>query len=205
MSRLYQACSTAISNHSILRSIFVDTPDRTLQVVLDQVKPEFNVITCDDPETYVTEQSKEKPTPMTKRGALLTSFTVVASKTRPEWAFIIHISHAQYDGSSLPLLWQAIAEAYDGKELQPTPQFRDVVYCHLGQDYPETLAFWKSNLQGVSTASTDPFGTTSVPSSPRRNNTQPITIRREIKHELHMRDTTVFTLVMASIAWAISK
>ncbi|KAL4787135.1 hypothetical protein BJX76DRAFT_354543 [Aspergillus varians] len=207
MDRLYQACAKVMAHYSILRTLFVSTDTRILQVILEEVQPKFHFMECDDPETYIAERSKEKPAPTTKQGELPVSFTVVTSSTRSEWAFIVRLSHAQYDGSSLPFLWQAIATAYDGKELQPPTQFRDVVYNRLGDDHLEALSFWQGYLQKTFQEGTDPLQTTQILSSPSgsRSHIEPLTLRREVDHHPRLPDITVATLVKASIAYVLSR
>ncbi|KAL2851264.1 hypothetical protein BJX68DRAFT_266172 [Aspergillus pseudodeflectus] len=202
--RLYQACAKVMSHYSILRTIFVGTGERILQVILRNVDPAFHFVQRDDPQSYIAHRSKDTIAATTEQGELLVSFTIVTSRTRPDWGFIVRLSHAQYDGSSLPFLWQAIAAAYEGKELPPTTQFREVVYNRLGEDHPESVSFWNDYLQKASEKSTDPLGTTCMPGSPQSDAT-PLTVRREIEHNCRLPDITPSTLVKASVAWVLSR
>ncbi|KAL3461145.1 hypothetical protein BJX64DRAFT_289525 [Aspergillus heterothallicus] len=203
--RLYEACARVLSHYSILRTIFVNVGEQILQVILKHVDPEFHFLEYDDPQSYIVNRSRDKPEATTKQGELLVSFTFITSRTRPDWGFIVRLSHAQYDGSSLPFLWQAIAAAYEGKELPATTQFRDVVYSRLINDHPESLAFWQDYLQSLSRESADPLGVTSTLQSPQGNDATPLTVRREIEHNFRLPDITAVTLVMASTAWVLSR
>jgi hypothetical protein len=193
-----------MSHYSILRTIFVGTGERILQVILRNVDPAFHFVQRDDPQSYIAHRSKDTIAAKTEQGELLVSFTIVTSRTRPDWGFIVRLSHAQYDGSSLPFLWQAIAAAYEGKELPPTTQFREVVYNRLGEDHPDSVSFWHDYLQNASEKSTDPLGTTCIPPSPQSDAT-PLTVRREIEHNCRLPDITPSTLVKASVAWVLSR
>ncbi|KAL5362552.1 hypothetical protein BJX96DRAFT_186106 [Aspergillus floccosus] len=206
MDRLYRACSKVMLHYSILRTIFVGTDERMLQVILHRADPMFDYVECDDPRTYISERSQERIEPTTNHGQMLVSFTVVTSKAHPEWAFLVRLSHAQYDGSSLPFLWQAIAAAYEDRDLQPTTQFREVVYNRLGDDHSKPLSFWQTYLQNASKESADPLGVTSIARGPRSDDTfTPLTVRREVDHHPRLPDITLATLVKASIAWVLSK
>ncbi|KAL2858512.1 hypothetical protein BJY01DRAFT_241841 [Aspergillus pseudoustus] len=204
IGRLSQACAKVMSHYSILRTIFVSTPERMLQVILRTVDPIFHFMEHDDPQSYIAHRLREKITATTKQGELLVSFTVVTSRTRPDWGFIVHLSHAQYDGSSLPFLWQAIAASYEGRELPPTTQFREVVYNRVGKHHPQSLSFWYEYLQNASEKSTDPLGVTCIPSAPQSDAT-PLTLRREIEHNCRLSDITPSTMVKASVAWVLSR
>ncbi|KAL3447165.1 hypothetical protein BJX65DRAFT_308229 [Aspergillus insuetus] len=202
--RLYQACAKVVAHYSILRTTFVGSGERTLQVILRNIDPAFHFVERDDPQSYIAHRSKDTIPATTEQGKLLVSFTVVTSRTRPDWGFIVRLSHAQYDGSSLPFLWQAIAEAYEGRELLPTTQFHKVVYNRLGENHPESLSFWRDYLQNASEESTDSLGTTRLPISPQSDAT-PLTIRREIEHNCRLPDITPSTLIKASVAWVLSR
>ena len=59
MDRLYQARSKVILHYSILRTIFVGTDDRMLQVILNRADPVFYRVECDNPER---SQERIEPT-----------------------------------------------------------------------------------------------------------------------------------------------
>jgi aryl carrier-like protein len=81
--RLYQACAKVMSHDTILRTIFVGSGERMLQVILRNIDPAFHFVERDDPQSYIAHRSKDTIPATTEQGKLLVSFTVVTSRTRP--------------------------------------------------------------------------------------------------------------------------
>ncbi|KAI9035886.1 uncharacterized protein KD926_002640 [Aspergillus affinis] len=70
------------------------------------------------------------------------AFTIVTNLTRQQWMLIIQISHAQYDGFSVPVLWEDLITAYQGGGLRErTIHGRDVlpaIECYTPSRPPPT-------------------------------------------------------------------
>ena len=71
------------------------------------------------------------------------SFNLVTSRIKQCSALILRISHAQYDGASMPLLWETIKKAYDNEPLTPVEQFKDVAYKRMGDLNKSEISFWR--------------------------------------------------------------
>ena len=203
IDRLRMACSKVISHHSILRTIFAAINDHYLQVILREAEPLFDVVEYEDTEAYMTQESRQKLAPYTPLWSLPVGFTVVTSPTCQKVVFVLRISHAQYDGSSLPILWQSIVAAYSGYVLPRTMEFKDVVYHRLGSDHEEAFSFWREYLQDASAAALDPLKITTIP--PPLNEKNPTTVRREISELCVLPNVTLATLVKAAMAWLLSQ
>ncbi|OQD78770.1 hypothetical protein PENANT_c082G03126 [Penicillium antarcticum] len=157
INKLKIACRKVVAHHSILRTIFLKTNHRFLQVILREVEPVLHFVQHDDPRAYVARESEQKVQPSTSQGTLPTSFTLITSPIEQCSALILRISHAQYDGASIPLLWKAITKAYHDEPLPQAVQFKDVAYKRMGHlNKPETL-FWRQYLQGAPSAALDPL------------------------------------------------
>jgi amino acid adenylation domain-containing protein len=204
IDRLRIACKKLMTHYSILRTVFVDIDDRIFQVILREVEPVFDVVECEDPEAYITQESQRKISPSLPRGLLPMSFSVVTSPNGPGCIFILRISHAQYDGASLHLLWQALAAAYEGNTLPKVVQFSEVVYNRLNDTNDEAFSFWKEYLQDASVASLDFLRVTSTPVSQQNNSTAVTSARREITRSCFISEITSSTLVKAALIWKLS-
>ena len=202
IDRLRQACSTTVAHHSILRTVFVTSNDRYLQVIFREAEPAFDVVECENPETYMTQESRQKLKSSTALWSMPVGFTAVKSRSRPDVVFIVRISHAQYDGPSLPVLWQSLVAAYKGYVLETAFQFRDVVYHRLGVGHEEDFAFWRNYLQDAPPAALDPLNVTGLSSS-LGSQSEPITVRQEIDQLDKLPDVTTATLVKAALAWTV--
>ncbi|OQE20976.1 hypothetical protein PENFLA_c015G04071 [Penicillium flavigenum] len=200
IDRLRSACMRVMSHHSILRTVFASFEERLFQIILREVEPAFEVIVCDDPEPYIIQESQRQRETFTAQGSMPVGFTVVTNDSREKFVFVVSISHAQYDGSSLPFLWDAIATAYQGHVLPKTVQFKDVVYNRLSDDNTEAFSFWSNYLQNTPAPALDPLGITDIPLSTKNDTSA----RREINHPTLLPDTTVSTLVKAAFSWVLS-
>ena len=202
--RLRMACQNLMAHYSILRTVFLDIEDRIFQVILQEVEPVFDVVECEDPEAYITKESQRKISPSLPRGSLLMSFTVVTSPNGPGCIFILRISHAQYDGASLHLLWQALAAAYEGNTLPKAVQFSEVVYNRLNDTNDEAFSFWRKYLQNASVSTLDFLRVTSTPVPQENNSTAVTSARREITRSCFISEITSSTLVKAALIWKLS-
>lgn len=204
IGRLRKACSATVAHHSILRTLFAVSNERYFQVILREVEPAFEVLECDDPEAYMSQESRRKLEPSTALWSMPVGFTVVASRASQNVVFIIRISHAQYDGPSLSVLWNSIVAAYRGYTLEKAAQFKDVVYHRLGSDHEEAFSFWRKYLQDAPPAAWDPLNVTGISSSPE-NQANPTTVRQEIDQLGKLPEVTMATLVKAALAWSLSE
>ncbi|KAJ6167355.1 hypothetical protein N7497_000198 [Penicillium chrysogenum] len=200
IDRLRSACMRVMSHHSILRTVFASFEEKLFQVILRGVEPAFEVIVCEDPEPYIIQESQRQRETSTAQGSMPVGFTVVTNDSREKFVFVVSISHAQYDGTSLPFLWDAIATAYQGHVLPKTVQFKDVVYNRLSDDNTEAFSFWSNYLQNTPALALDPLGITDIPLSTKNDTSA----RREINYPTLLPDTTVSTLVKAAFSWVLS-
>ena len=202
--RLRMACSKVVSQYSILRTVFVEHDDRFFQVILRSVEPEFSLLECEDPEAYLSFETKRRIAPSTPRGVIPVSFSVVTSSTSNKCAFIARLSHAQYDGACLNILWKAIGAAYQGETLSVAAKLGDVVHHRLGHNHPDSLTFWRTYLHGASMRALDPLHITPSPGVPE-NQASSRTSCREIRQPAPLTEATVATLIKAVLAWLFSQ
>ncbi|KAJ5971198.1 AMP-dependent synthetase/ligase [Penicillium vulpinum] len=199
INRLKTACRNVVAHHSILRTVFMEANGRFLQVILREVQPVLNVVECDDPQAYVGRESKEKVPPFTAQGAMPVSFTLVTSPIKQCSALILRISHAQYDGASIPLLWKAITKAYHNEPLPQAVQFKDVAYKRMGDLNKAEVSFWRRYLQGVPSAALDPLRQTGK----ARISDNDIVEKRQTSMPSLPPDMTISTLVKAAFSWIL--
>lgn len=204
VDRLYRACSQVLSRYSVLRTIFVTVNHRMFQIVLREVEPIFNLVEDEDPESYMAQLSRQKLTPSTVQGSIIVNFTVVTSPIRPDCVFILNISHAQYDGSCLAILWEAIIAAYEGHEMPDALEFSELVYHRLGNENLDTISFWRQYLEGVSLSSIDPLNTRNLPSTADRD-TPPRRSTKEMARPYVLPEITMANFVKAALSWLLSQ
>jgi hypothetical protein len=61
---------------------------------------------------------------------------------------VLHISHAQYDGISLPSILQDIKNAYQGSTLSNSSPFTNFIHSVRDQDCTSAETYWKTTLKG---------------------------------------------------------
>ncbi|KAJ5210211.1 AMP-dependent synthetase/ligase [Penicillium cf. griseofulvum] len=199
INRLEIACKKVVAHHSILRTVFMETNGKFLQVILREVEPVLSLVQCDDPEAYVARESEQKIPPCTAQGTMPVSFTIVTSPIKQCSALILHISHAQYDGASIPLLWKAITKAYHDEPLQQAVQFKDVAYKRMGDLNKAEISFWRRYLQGAPSTALDPLRQTGK----AQVSDNDIVIKRQITMPSLPPDITMSTLVKAAFSWIL--
>ncbi|RHZ49214.1 nonribosomal peptide synthetase fmqA [Aspergillus thermomutatus] len=148
--RLRETCETIMSRHSILRTKFQQHQGRLIQMVLEDFEAPFSNYTTDrDPLEFCKSLWQTDLAALDVMGRLPVKFTLV-SRSKEEHVFTIQISHAQWDGVSIPRLFGDIAAIYNQTPLPPTTGFADYIYYRTSQDQSPSFQFWREYLQGSS-------------------------------------------------------
>lgn len=146
LRRVQIACEKLVAKHAILRTVFAASGSQMLQVVLRSFTPEFTLHIRDDedPSETVVREDLNRPVCL---GEPIVRFMLVkdgATKHR----LIMRISHAQYDGSSMPLLLQDLRAAYRGEVMPKRPRFSDFVRMQLRASGGASDEFFAQMLSG---------------------------------------------------------
>ena len=144
--RLQVACQKLVNQHGILRTVFATSGPRMLQVILRSHIPEFTVHHRDDqdPSETIVRADLERPVCL---GEPIVRFMLVkdgATKHR----LIMRVSHAQYDGSSMPHLLQDLRSAYRDEELPKRPKFSDFARMQSRMTADGSEEFFRQMLVG---------------------------------------------------------
>ncbi|KAG2417796.1 hypothetical protein HFD88_000895 [Aspergillus terreus] len=147
--RMQAACTTAVNQHSILRTVFVQNASGIFQVTLSSIPTALYHITT---ARNVADVSEKLWSPNTSKTVTLdhpaTRFMLVSNPDAQQHALILRLSHSQYDGLSWPNLVGAIAATYNGSALSPCLQFSDYIRCRYQQDTTAGYNFWRRYLLG---------------------------------------------------------
>ncbi|GLA20976.1 nonribosomal peptide synthase [Aspergillus niger] len=139
------ACHAVAQKHSTLRTLFSRLEGRFVQVILRAVNVPFtHKLTSDT----ISDKAHSGLSPVSTK--LYTRFELV-SQSPTSHSFIVRLSHAQYDGFSLPLLFSDLASAYNGNLLSPSlpVPFSDYVYGCAYHRSADSLSFWNDYLRGA--------------------------------------------------------
>ncbi|KAM0304292.1 hypothetical protein ACHAPM_002372 [Fusarium culmorum] len=149
-ARLVDSFQCLVSQHAILRTVFVENEGQTRQVVLDDLKvpvTEQNVEgSIDAAAKQLAETDINSSIDLTHGSSFIRLFVL---RGESENAFVIRISHAQYDGVSLPELLRQLELRYRGLEIPSSEPFETYIQ-HLSVAKPQNVEFWRKTLQGSS-------------------------------------------------------
>jgi amino acid adenylation domain-containing protein len=149
--RLHGACQALVNKHSILRTVFTPADGNTWQVVLRDLDAPFYADNCDDGDASslalaLRHADEGKTTPL---GTHLVQFNFRVRDDENSF-LVITLSHAQYDGISVPGIYTDLADAYRGQALSPSLPFSAFIRCRLAQNQAAAYAFWRNYLEGAS-------------------------------------------------------
>ncbi|KAM0280109.1 hypothetical protein ACHAO9_011373 [Fusarium lateritium] len=148
--RLVDSFQYLVSQHAILRTVFAQHEGKTLQVVLKDLKvpvtERMSDGSIDDTTKQLAEFDVNDSTDLAFGSSFLRLFVIRGAK---ENAFMIRISHAQYDGVSLPELLRQLELRYRGLEI-PSSEPYETYIQHLSSAKSGNVEFWSKTLQGSS-------------------------------------------------------
>lgn len=160
--RLKRACFRLVQSLDILRTVFVPSGGRFLQVVLRTVRPAFHVMEVeneDQLDTATQEMQRRggfegeldvdgetKP----RLGEQFVQFTVLRCRQNTRHRVLLRISHAQYDGVCFPKILDVLVAEYRGESVERPPSFANYLRASAGTLTSEHYQHWKKLLHGSS-------------------------------------------------------
>lgn len=153
LKRLETSCRSLVSRHSSLRTTFALQAGRVFQVILKSYDCEFaRYSSRDETEKLLASLCSKDLTCDAKLGDNIVRFLVV-DRGIDHHILIMRISHAQFDGTSLSLLYRDLQMAYQGQDLPKPPQYVDFARAVKATITSEAEDFWRNLLQGSSMTS----------------------------------------------------
>ena len=144
--RLEQACRSLVQRHSALRTVFGLRAGRVLQIVLKSMNVKFiRTADCPRTETLLAELCEADKACGAQLGDKIVRFMLV-SRGLHEHVLIMRMSHAQFDGTSLGLIYRDLKLAYQGGVLPAGPSFVDVSRAIQQANDEEAETFWRRLL-----------------------------------------------------------
>jgi amino acid adenylation domain-containing protein len=145
---LSRACQYLVARHDQLRTVFVRDGERFLQVVLESPHIAIEVIgTLEDPSSFAKDLARKDIDTDIKLGSLWARFWIVKGKDG-QTCLITRMSHAQYDGTSLPVLLQDLEDFLRGHELNARlPSFGAYMSIVDQETNQECWRYWQQVLE----------------------------------------------------------
>lgn len=195
ITRLQAAWQEVVNRHSALRTEFLSWKDHTFQVVQHHVQLSLERIDVDDDlscaiESLTHEPSRQYPC----LGARPFHLTLIS--TREHRTLLVRISHAQYDGISLKILYRDLMAAYSGRHLGQGTDFPDYMRVRCAQNGPKAFDYWRKVLDGAT-----------MPTlwQPRPDSPGSLSLHmQDVQLPLPPTGITQATLLMSSWAWVLA-
>ena len=150
-NKLSQACGDLVHTHDILRTIFIEHESSFLQVVIAELDGLLTTKVADrDIERFATDFcEKDIESDFNLGSPFLKMFHVVGESQQD--CLIIRLSHAQYDGISLPRLLRDLEALYTGDQVSGFEPFSSYLWrLHNKSSQAKSLHYWSSLLDGSS-------------------------------------------------------
>ncbi|PNS13947.1 Nonribosomal peptide synthetase 2 [Sphaceloma murrayae] len=146
-SRLERACAELVKRHSILRTVFVEDGQSFLGVVLNSLDIEIARHSVDtDLKDFVSKLCTSDAAGGFPLGRPFLRFHLVKSAGTAS-CLALGLSHAQYDGVSLPRLLRDLELLYSGGQLQRADVFASyVARTQEESTQREAIAYWRKTL-----------------------------------------------------------
>ncbi|KAL2872812.1 nonribosomal peptide synthase SidD [Aspergillus lucknowensis] len=152
--KLLLACNNLVKTHDILRTVFIEHDSRFLQVVLETLEtPITKQQTDQDLEQYVAQLCTTDIESIFELGSPLLRFFHVENITDGQHSLVLRLSHAQYDGISLPRLLRDLETLYTGHTIENYEHFPSYIsQIHDKTAEAKAITYWR-NLLADSTLS----------------------------------------------------
>ncbi|GAM43876.1 hypothetical protein TCE0_060f19046 [Talaromyces pinophilus] len=149
--KLLNACNNLVKAHDILRTVFIEHESRYFQVVLDNLTATLDTRKTDQHlETYVTSLCAEDIESQLELGLPFLKMLHIEGADGKH-CLVVRLSHAQYDGVSLPRLLRDLETLYNGDNVTDFVPFSTYV-AHIRDENVESKAikYWDHLLNGSS-------------------------------------------------------
>ncbi|KAA8643828.1 hypothetical protein EYZ11_008907 [Aspergillus tanneri] len=149
--KLLHACRKLVQTHEILRTVFIEHNSKFFQVVVDQLDAVVDMHQTDgDIQQYVTDLCTKHIESNFPLGSSFLSMLHVEGTDGRE-CLIIGLSHALYDGMSLPRLLKDLEALYTGHEIVDFEPFSSyIAQVRDERAHANALKYWRDLLDGSS-------------------------------------------------------
>ncbi|KAK8202289.1 Nonribosomal peptide synthetase 4 [Zalaria obscura] len=193
-AKLLRACNDLVATHDILRTVFIESQSAYLQVVLNELKAPIMTQRADgDIEQYVKDLCTADIETEFRLGSPFFKVFHVEDNNGEE-CLVIRLSHAQYDGLSLPRLLADLEISYTGRQIIDfEPYSSYVAKIRDESSQKPAITYWRDVLNGSSLSVL--VGNSAQPTDKSIFKHKPVDL------SLGVEETTTANLLIA--AWAL--
>ncbi|CAE7003061.1 Destruxin synthetase [Pyrenophora teres f. teres] len=193
---LRDSCRKLVDHFSILRTKFVPHKQEWFQIVLRTLELPFSVFDVDQSMDEASHAMCMQDIKRTDPLEVPTSFKLLRNKSETS-RLIVRLSHAQYDGVCLPVIFQTLVSIYQQEPLYPAVEFSSYL-AHARRMRTISSRYWRELLKGsFPTRATEKLSVeVQEPVAPRL-----VYVERYIDAPRHSERLTMASLL--SSAWAL--
>jgi amino acid adenylation domain-containing protein len=203
VDRFERACRQVVQSEAILRTAFILHRGTYLQVVLKSFKDAFKVHETDQ-DLHQYSKSLQAAGEFTEisPGEPISRIILIKRKNTTEFCIIVRLSHAQYDGVSLPFIWHNLSAAYNSTPAITT-QPHSAYMADMLSRIPSSRKYWRRTLAGASMTALGPVQSQpSLVASTERTNTVGTLVGRFEESIKHISPSTV---IRSAWAYALAQ
>ncbi|CAE7020055.1 destruxin synthetase [Pyrenophora teres f. teres] len=143
---LRDSCRKLVDHFSILRTKFVPHKQEWFQIVLRTLELPFSVFDVDQSMYEASHAMCMQDIKRTDPLEVPTSFKLLRNKSETS-RLIVRLSHAQYDGVCLPVIFQTLVSIYQQEPLYPAVEFSSYL-AHARRMRTISSRYWRELLKG---------------------------------------------------------
>jgi len=192
--QLVRACERLVQAHDILRTIFIEHESKFFQAVMDELDISMIMERTDrDLEQYITDFCNADVESDIRLGSSFLKMMHVDGEDG-QHCLVIGLSHALYDGISLPRLLRDLQALYNGENVPDfEPYSSYITGIHNNTARTKALSYWRNLLNGSSLSTLD------IPSLQRRD--KAIFHRKPV--DISQKNEEITTANLLTAAWAL--
>lgn len=196
IQRLKDSCRALLDHFAVLRAHFGEWKGEFYQVVPRHFEVPLQVFDVVGDLTAESHAIRMRDIDQIQPLGLPTSFILVRH-TSGASRLIVRLSHAQYDGVSLPVMLKAFASLYQQESLQPNLSISRYI-AYVQERQPKSTSYWSQLLDGSQMTS---IGATIGPKAPIDTALKTVRLEKMISAPKLPVGLTVGHLI--SSAWAV--
>ncbi|KAF2468736.1 acetyl-CoA synthetase-like protein [Lindgomyces ingoldianus] len=148
---LKACCARLVDRLEPLRTVYVFSHGTLLQVVLRTYDQEIATYKVQGPiEPFAEKLMQAGMHRPPKLGQPLFDVAIISQKDSLKHWILFRITHAAYDGISLPMIWSTLQSIYTEQPKQSYPSFPSFMADQAQRTTEETYDYWRKLLDGSS-------------------------------------------------------
>ena len=145
LNHMIQSWASVVKHNDIFRTVFVSGQTSTLAVILKDIAilADYSMADLDKLSKLVRKDSDSR---VSYGSPLFKLFVINGKSSHP--SLVLKMSHAIYDGYSLPNIWELWHDAYIGAPMKHRYSFQSILYSRVAFLAEASIEYWRCLLRG---------------------------------------------------------